>query len=205
MKTGGLYGFISIPIFAILIGLVIAILRRYGCHTCANNIRAMSNYMMDINVQLNDNNLDHTPAEVNEALDNISTEDYRSSPVSSLSWDSRIQVEADRISQVIRDKNSSFEISILDKVMNDQGTQTSDQSIDINPEADNSTLTINLNAPLSPMDLFPSFTADIEIESNSDAELTFPKVLDFIQNINNDTDHNGDTINNNDDDRGSNN
>ena len=168
-------------------------------HYQSNIIRAVSNYMIDVNVQMNDNNSDHTPAEVNEILDYISTEDYRISPASSLSWDSRIQVEADRISQIIIDKNSSSENSILDKVMNEQGTQTSDRTIDINPETDNSTLNIDLNAPLSPMDLFPSFTDDIELESGSDSEITLPKVLEFMENVNNDTDHNGDTVNNNND------
>ena len=96
--------------------------------------------MMDINVEVDDNNSDHTPAEVNEVLDNISTEEYRSSPTSSLSWDPRIRVEADRISQIIKDTNSFSEISISGKDINDQGSQTSNQDIDVNPEADISTL-----------------------------------------------------------------
>ena len=84
----------------------------------------------DINVEIDYSISDHTTAGVNEALDNISTEEYGSSQVSSLSWDPRIQLEAERVSQIIRDDDISSKNSFLDKDMNDQATQTSIQDED---------------------------------------------------------------------------
>ena len=189
----GLYSLISIPIFAIIIAILIIFLRKYGCYRCANLVRAVSNYMMDIN--LGDNISNRTPAEVNEALDNISTEEYGSSPTSTLSWDSRIAVEADRISHIIKDTNISSEISLSPTHINDQGTQTSNQDINVNPEADISNLTNFLNATLSPMDLYPSFTAPIDLESECEDDMTIPMKLDFNPKTNNDIHNVTDSVN----------
>ena len=186
--SNGLYGLISIPIFAIMIGLLIIFLRKYGCPTLANFVRSLSNYMMDINVEIDSNITDHTPAEVNEALDNISTEQYGSSPVSSLSlsWDSRIQVEAERLSQIIRDDHISSKNSFLDKDTIEQATQTSIQDEDGSQEEDITTVNIDLRAPLSPMDLYPPFTASIQIDSDSDDdENTIPMKIIPVQNDDN--------------------
>ena len=186
--SNGLYGLISIPIFAIMIGLLIIFLRKYGCPTLANFVRSLSNYMMDINVEIDSNITDHTPAEVNEALDNISTEQYGSSPVSSLSlsWDSRIQVEAERFSQIIRDDHISSKNSFLDKDTIEQATQTSIQDEDGSQEEDITTVNIDLRAPLSPMDLYPPFTATIQIDSDSDDdENTIPMKIIPVQNDDN--------------------
>ena len=183
--SNGLYGLISIPIFAIMIGLLIISLRKYGGPTLANFVRSVSNYMMDINVEIDSNISDHTPAEVNEALDNISTEQYGSSSVSSLSWDSRIQVEAERLSQIIRDDHISSKNSFLDNDTIDQATQTSMQDEDGSQEEDITTMNIDLRAPLSPMDLYQSFTASIQIDSDSDDENTIPMKIIPVQNDDN--------------------
>ena len=144
--------------------------------------------MMDINQNLDNNDMSvHTPSVVNEALDNISTEEYGTSSISSLSWDSRIQVEADRLSEIIRQNNGSSEnifsdLSKKNDIMIEQETQTSDHYF--NNEADYSILNVDQNYRLSPMDLFPSFTADIRLESDSDNDTTIPKFLDFDGNCN---------------------
>ena len=143
---------------------------------------------MSDHVEIDSNITDHTPAEVNEALDNISTEQYGSSPVSSLSlsWDSRIQVEAERLSQIIRDDQISSKNSFLDKDTIEQATQTSIQDEDGSQEEDITTVNIDLRAPLSPMDLYPPFTASIQIDSDSDDdENTIPMKIIPVQNDDN--------------------
>ena len=178
-----LYSLLTIPISAILIGILILLIRKFGCHFIINFIRRLSNHMMDIDQNLDNNDMSvHTPSVVNEALDNISTEEYGTSSISSLSWDSRIQVEADRLSDIIRQTYGLSETLFPDLSkenvnMIDQETQTPDHSFD--NEADHSILNIDRNYRLPPMDLFPSFTADIPLESESDNDTTIPKFLDF--------------------------
>ena len=189
-SRNGLYGLIIIPVLAILIGIVVAVMRKYGCGLFLNFIGRISNHMLDINVDAHEDTSIRTPSAVNEALDNVSTEDYgNSSSISSLSWDSQIQIDADRISEVIEhnsilSERSSSNPSVPDqsRKMIDQQTQTTDQSEDI--EMDETIGILDLDHPLSPMDLFPTFTADISIDSDSDNDLTIPKVLDFDQNFN---------------------
>ena len=104
-------------------------------------------------------------------------------------------MEADRISHIIKDTNISSEISLSPTHINDQGTQTSNQDINVNPEADISNLTNFLNATLSPMDLYPSFTAPIDLESECEDGMTVPMKLDFNPKTNNDIHNVADTAN----------
>ena len=146
-----LYSLLVIRIFAIFIGALIGLLRKYGCTLMVNLVRRISNYFFNINV--------HTPSAVNEILDAISTEECGSSSISSLSWDPRFTAEAAIISQNIKD-------------MNDQTTQTSDHSSSIANQSNDSIIDIDLNAPLSPIELDPSFTAGIHLESDVDEDMT---------------------------------
>ena len=194
-KSNGLYGLITIPLLAILIGILIGVLRKFGCDFMVNFISRISNHMLDINVDPHEDMSIHTPFAVNEALDNISTEEYGSSSISSLSWDPRIQLEADRLSEVIADTTRLSERSLSipsmqdhsnqsNKNLVDQQTQTSDQSIDIEADESIGIVNLDLKHPLSPMDLSPTFTADMTLESESDEDLTVSMFLNFEQNFN---------------------
>ena len=157
-----LYSLLVIPIFAIFIGVLIGLLKRYGCTLLVNFARRVSNYVLNINDTDNDLSV-HTPSAVNEILDALSTETYGSSSISSLSWDPRIRTEAEVISRKIKD-------------MNNQATQTSDHSSSIINDSNESIIAIDYNAPLSPIELYPSFTFDIQVESDVDEDITQVKL-----------------------------
>ena len=136
---------------------------------------------------------------MNEALDDISTEPYGSSSISSLSWDPRFPIEADIVSQNIRDMAMLSNSHQSELIVIDQMTQTSDHSISIASDSNDSIIDIKLNANLSPLDLYPSFTAGIQLDSSGyDEDLTQVKYMQKIdENENSGIDLSKDDSNNN--------
>ena len=131
---------------------------------------------MDINYLSDGDQSIHTPNALNEVLDEISTD----SSVSSLSWDPRFQVDADTVNQNIRDIAGSLSNYYHHNGdnMNDQMTQTSDHSMSYVSDLNDSIIDINLKTDISPIELYPSFTAGIQLESSDyDEDLTHPKYI----------------------------
>ena len=174
-----LYSLFVIPIFGIFVAVVIGLLRKYGCNILTNFVRRVSSYVMDISYLSDGDKSVHTPNDVNEMLDEISTEAYGDSSVSSLSWDPCFQMDADIVSQNIKDIAGSLSISHHNGViMNDQMTQTSIHSMSFDGYFNDSIIDINLKTDISPIELYPSFTAGIQLESSDyDEDLTHPKYI----------------------------
>ena len=174
-----LYSLFVIPIFGIFVAVVIGLLRKYGCNILTNFVRRVSSHVMDISYLTDGDQSVHTPNDVNEMLDEISTEPYGDSSVSSLSWDPRFQIEADIVSQNIRDIAGSLSNSHHNGViMNDQMTQTSIHSLSFDGYLNDSIIDINLKTDISAIELYPSFTAGIQLESSDyDEDLTHPKYI----------------------------
>ena len=175
-----LYSLFVIPILGIFVAVIIGLVRKYGCNILTNFVRRIWNHVMDINYLSDRDQSIHTPNAVNEMLDEISTEPYGDSSVSSLSSDPRFQMDADIVNQNIRDIAGSLSNYYHHNGvnMNDQMTQTSDHSTSFASNLNDSIIDINLKTDISPIELYPSFTAGIQLESSDyNEDLTHPKYI----------------------------
>ena len=79
------------------------------------------------------------------------------------------------INEIAADLSISSQNGIF---MNDQMTQTSDHSFSIDNVFNDSIIGINLKTDLSPIEMYPSFTAGMQLDSSDyDEDLTEPKTL----------------------------
>ena len=174
-----LFSLFVIPIFGIFLAVIIVLLRKYGCGIVTNTVRRISNYIMDINHQNFADQSIRTSTSVNEMLDGLSTEPYGDTTSSSLNWDPRFPVDAEIVTQNINEIAADLSISSQNGIfMIDQMTQTSDHSFSIDNAFNDSIIGINLKTDLSPIEMYPSFTAGIQLDSSDyDEDLTEPKKL----------------------------
>ena len=174
-----LFSLFVIPIFAIFLAGIIVLLRKYGCGIMTNLVRRILNYIMDINHQNFGDQSIRTSTSVNEMLDGVSTEPYGDTTSSSLNWDPRFPLDAEIVTQNINEIAADLSISSQNGIfMIDQMTQTSDHSFSIDNAFNDSIIGINLKTDLSPIEMYPSFTAGIQLDSSDyDEDLTEPKKL----------------------------
>ena len=174
-----LFSLFVISIFGIFLAGIIVLLRKYGCGIMTNLVRRISNYIMDINHQNFADQSIRTSTSVNEMLDGVSTEPYGDTTSSSLNWDPRFPLDAEIVTQNINEIAADLSISSQNGIfMIDQMTQTSDHSFSIDNAFNDSIIGINLKTDLSPIEMYPSFTAGIQLDSSDyDEDLTEPKKL----------------------------